>query len=150
MNGVITEQDRVAKLIKQFSKFIIVGVVNTGLDFLVLNILIRLTGITAGKEIFVLNTISFSVAVINSYFLNKYWTFQDQTSRGEPVKFSQFIAVSVVGVILNSLVLTAITTSVAPLFGLGAVLWANIAKLFATGISLIWNFIGYKFFVFKR
>jgi putative flippase GtrA len=139
------------KLLKQFSKFIIVGGVNTGIDFLVLNILIYVTDITAGVELFVLNSISFSIAVVNSYFMNKRWTFQDKTqTEQEPIKFSRFIAVSVVGVIINGLVLTGITTSIAPLFGLSAVLWANIAKLMATGISLIWNFIGYKLFVFKR
>ncbi|MEK9151511.1 MAG: GtrA family protein [Patescibacteria group bacterium] len=144
-------QAPLVKLIKQFSKFIIVGGINTGIDFLVLNILIYLTGITSGIELFVLNSISFSVAVVNSYFMNKRWTFQDKTrTQQEPFKFSQFFAVSVVGIIINGLVLTAITTSIPPLFGLSAVLWANIAKLAATGISLVWNFVGYKFFVFKR
>lgn len=139
------------KLLKQFSKFIIVGGVNTGIDFLILNILIYVTGITAGGELFVLNSLSFSIAVVNSYFMNKRWTFQDKTqTEQEPVKFSQFFAVSIVGIIINGLVLTGITTSVSPIFGLSAVLWANIAKLMATGISLIWNFIGYKFFVFKK
>src|SRR3990167_1090996 len=146
-----TGQNPLAKLIKQFSKFIIVGGVNTGIDFLILNILIYLTGITAGIELFILNSISFSVAVVNSYFMNKYWTFQDKTkTEQEPIKFSQFFAVSIVGIIINGFVLTGITTYIPPLFGLSAVLWANIAKLMATGFSLIWNFIGYKFFVFKK
>jgi putative flippase GtrA len=139
------------KLAKQAAKFVIVGGINTGIDFLVLNILIYLTGITAGAELFVLNSISFSIAVINSYFMNKYWTFQDKTqTKQEPIKFSRFLAISVVGVVINGLVLTGITTSISPLFGLSAVLWANFAKLAATGVSLIWNFIGYKFFVFKK
>ncbi len=145
------ERSPLMKLVRQFSKFIIVGGVNTGIDFLVLNILIYITGITAGIELFVLNSISFSVAVVNSYFMNKRWTFQDKTRAAQdPIKFSQFFAVSVVGIIINGLVLTGITTGITPLFGLSAVLWANIAKLMATGISLIWNFVGYKFFVFKR
>ncbi|OGI22455.1 MAG: hypothetical protein A2808_03065 [Candidatus Moranbacteria bacterium RIFCSPHIGHO2_01_FULL_55_24] len=144
-------QNPLAKLVKQFSKFIIVGGVNTGIDFLVLNILIYLTGITAGIELFVLNTISFSVAVINSYFMNKRWTFEDKSvSEKEPVKFSQFLAVSVVGIIINGGVLSGITYFIPPLFGLSAVLWANVAKLMATGLSLVWNFVGYKFFVFKK
>lgn len=139
------------KLTKQIIKFGIVGGINTGIDFLVLNILIYLTGITAGAELFVLNSISFSIAVINSYFLNKHWTFQDKTqTEQEPIKFSRFLAISVVGVVINGLVITGITTSIAPLFGLSAVLWTNVAKLIATGVSLIWNFIGYKFFVFKK
>lgn len=139
------------KLARQVIKFVLVGGVNTSIDFLILNILIYLTGITAGAELFVLNSISFSIAVVNSYFMNKYWTFQDKTStQQESFKFSQFFAVSIVGIIINGLVLTGITTSISPLFGLSAVLWANFAKLAATIFSLIWNFIGYKFFVFKK
>lgn len=145
------EESSFAKLAKQVIKFVIVGGVNTGIDFLVLNILIYVTGITAGVEIFILNSISFSLAVVNSYFMNKRWTFQDKTqTEQEPIKFSRFLAVSVVGVIINGLVLTGITTSIAPLFGLSEILWANVAKLAATGASLIWNFVGYKFFVFKK
>jgi putative flippase GtrA len=146
------ETDSPAKLIKQFSKFIIVGGINTVIDFLVLNILISVTGITSGAELFILNSISFSIAVVNSYFMNKYWTFQDKTqTKKEPVKFSQFLAVSLVGIVINGGVLSLITAYVAiPFVFITPVMWANIAKLFATGISLIWNFIGYKFFVFKR
>ena len=145
------DQNIFLKLAKQFSKFIIVGGINTSIDFLILNILIYITGITAGVELFILNCISFSVAVINSYFMNKHWTFEDKTkTEQEPVKFSQFLAVSIVGIVINGLVLTSITTYIPPLFGLSAVLWAKIAKLLATGFSLIWNFIGYKFFVFKK
>src|SRR3989338_8311081 len=145
------DQNLFLKLAKQFSKFIIVGGINTSIDFLILNILIYITGITAGVELFILNCISFSVAVINSYFMNKHWTFEDKTkTEQEPVKFSQFLAVSIVGIVINGLVLTSITTYIPPLFGLSAILWANIAKLLATGFSLIWNFIGYKFFVFKK
>lgn len=145
------DQGLFLKLVKQFSKFIIVGGINTGIDFLILNILIYITGITAGVELFILNCVSFSVAVVNSYFMNKHWTFQDKTKpEQEPIKFSQFLAVSIVGIIINGLILTSITSYISPLFGLSAVFWANIAKLMATGVSLIWNFIGYKFFVFKK
>jgi len=28
--------------------------------------------------------------------------------------------------------------------------WANVALLVATLVSLVWNFVGYKFFVFEK
>ena len=138
------------RIIRQFSKFILVGGVNTGIDFLVLNALMYVTGITGGSGIFMLNMISFSVAVVNSYFMNKYWTFQDLRKEGEETKFAQFIAVSLAGAALNSSIVAVFTTLVAPMFGLSPQLWANVGKLLATGASLVWNFIGYKLFVFKR
>ncbi len=144
----------IQRLIKQFSKFVIVGGVNTGIDFAVLNTLIYLTGITKGWELFVLNCISFSVAVVNSYYMNKRWTFKEAAAgivdKNAAVQFSQFFIVSVIGITINGAILTGITTLVAPPFGMSEQLWANFAKLVATGASLVWNFIGYKLFVFKK
>ncbi|GBE16260.1 GtrA-like protein [bacterium BMS3Abin15] len=140
----------IKKLIKQFSKFVVVGVINTAIDFLVLNLEMVLTGITSGPYIFLFNSISFSVATVNSYFMNKHWTFQDQEKSHEAVKFSQFLAVSVVGISINGGVVYFITTFIEPFFGMDPLLWANIAKIVATGLSLIWNFIGYKLWVFKK
>ncbi|MFZ2226323.1 MAG: GtrA family protein [Candidatus Moraniibacteriota bacterium] len=137
-------------ILKQIVKFVIVGGINTGIDFLVLNIEMALTGITSGLGMLVLNTISFSVATTNSFFMNKRWTFEDKGASQEGVKFSQFLLVSIIGIIINTGVVYLITSFTTPLFGLSPQLWANVAKLLATGISLVWNFIGYKFFVFKR
>lgn len=144
----------IAQTVKQFSKFIIVGGVNTGIDFAVLNVLMYMTEVNSGPTLFVLNCISFSVAVVNSYYMNKRWTFKEAATNSDgtqtTVQFSQFFAVSVVGILINGAILTGITTLIPAPFGLGAQLWANVAKLFATGASLVWNFIGYKLFVFKK
>jgi len=151
IQGILADPIRLRRIIKQFAKFIIVGGINTGIDFLVLNTLIYITGIESGPSLFLLNSTSFSVAVINSYFMNKRWTFQDKTKTEQvTVKFSAFFIISIIGLVINGLVLTSITTYIAPFFGLSALLWANFAKLFATGFSLVWNFIGYKLFVFKK
>lgn len=151
IQNILTDPIRLKRIIKQFTKFVIVGGINTGIDFLVLNILMNLTGIESGSELFFLNSISFSVAVINSYFMNKYWTFQDKTKmEQEPIKFSAFFIISVIGLLVNGLILTSITTYISAPFEISSKLWANIAKLFATGFSMVWNFVGYKLFVFKK
>lgn len=137
-------------ILKQLAKFIIVGGINTGIDFLVLNIEMILTGITSGPSMLILNSISFSAATTNSFFMNKRWTFEDKGDKKDGVKFSQFLIVSIIGITINGGVVYLITSFVDPLFGLNPQLWANVAKLFATGISLVWNFIGYKFIVFKK
>ena len=141
------------KLIAQFSKFALIGFSNTAIDFGVLNFLMWWTGFYSGKWIILLNVIAFSVAVINSYFWNKFWTFKARKA-DEPdeiaKEFSQFIIVTIIGVVINTGIVFGVTTLISPLFGLNAGLWANLAKATATGISLIWNFIGYKFIVFKK
>lgn len=135
---------------KQFVKFALVGALNTGVDFLVLNIEMLITGITSGPLMFVQNIISFSIATTNSYFLNKHWTFRDKSKSQEGFKFAQFLTISVIGAFINSAIVYSATTFLDPMFNLSPTLWANLTKLLATGISLIWNFLGYKFIVFKK
>lgn len=138
------------RIFKQFFRFVVIGIINTGIDFLVLNIEMWLTGITSGSFMFVQNAVSFGVATINSYFLNKKWAFEDTSHHDQAKKFSSFMSVSIVGILINSTIVYLITTFIPPLLGINDVLWANLAKVFATGISLVWNFIGYKFLVFKK
>ncbi len=142
-----------SKFIRQFSKFVVIGLMNTAIDFSILNLLMWQTGIYKGKWIILLNAIAFTVAVINSYFWNKYWTFRakEADEPGEIAKeFSQFIVVTLIGLAINSGIVYGVTTFIPPFFGLSLELWANLAKAAATGLSLIWNFIGYKFIVFKK
>lgn len=134
----------------QFGKFFIVGLVNTGLDFGILNLLMWMTKTYEGGNIAIFNTISFSVAVLNSYLLNKYWTFEDKNASKVPMQFAKFFAVAAIGWGLNTLILVSITTYVSPVFGLSRALWANFAKAAATAVVLAWNFVGYKFLVFKK
>ncbi len=151
---VALTETRIARLVKQFSKFIIVGGVNTGIDFAILNVLMYLTSINSGPMLFLLNCISFSVAVVNSYYMNRRWTFKEAAAglgdKKATIQFSQFFVVSIIGIIINGAILTGITTIFAAPFGISDQLWANVAKLFATGASLVWNFVGYKLFVFKK
>jgi putative flippase GtrA len=141
------------QLVKQFTKFVIIGFMNTIIDFGVLNLLMWLTGVYKGSWIILLNAISFSIAVTNSYFWNKYWTFRAKET-GQPAmvakEFSQFVMITLIGLGINTSIVYGVTTLIPPLFGIGPELWANLAKAAATAISLIWNFIGYKFIVFKR
>lgn len=135
--------------ILQFIKFSLIGGLNTIIDFGVLNFLMWLTRIYQGPLILLFNTISFTTAVINSYFWNKYWTFQEKEKKGIPVQFFKFLIISIIGAIINGGIVFSVTTYISPFFGLSHELWANLAKVVATAAGLIWNFIGYKFWAFK-
>lgn len=130
----------------QFSKFVMVGVLNTSIDFGVLNFLVAATGITGGASIISLNASAFCAAVFNSYFWNKRWVFAGRPGG----KFISFLIITIIGVGINSGIVFFITTFVPPIAELDRTLWVNFAKALATGISLFWNFMGYKLIVFKR
>lgn len=139
-----------APLAGQFIRFAIIGLINTGVDFLVLNLLIWATGIKEGNGLIPLNIISFTVAVINSYILNKRWAFKDQTTGDTAKKFTNFLIISVIGALINTAIVRFGATNIEPLFGLSQILWVNVVKAVATGVSLVWNFVGYKLLVFKK
>jgi putative flippase GtrA len=61
-----------------------------------------------------------------------------------------FLLVSIFGVVINTIIVRILTSN-AGLFGtLSATERLFVAKVAATSISLIWNFIGYKALVFKK
>ncbi len=146
----IKKELKLHPVIGQFSRFVIVGLINTGIDYAILFLLSHLTGITSGNGIIPLNVISFSIATTNSYLLNKRWSFHDRTEGDHGRKLSMFLLVSLVGVIINTTVVRLLTSNGHLLVGIDETLRLLIAKVAATGLSLIWNFLGYKAFVFKK
>lgn len=158
-------------VVLQFAKFGAVGALNTLLDLGILNFLIYLTGFFAGIHYSAFKSFSFIIANINAYFWNKYWTFQktrtyaddtqtnaEKNLRGSALspresasfkEFSQFFIVSVIGLGINVGLASFVVNIIGPQGSVSAESWANIGALVATFASLIWNFIGYKLFVFK-
>ncbi len=151
----------------EFWRFAIVGVINTLINFAILNLLSHLTGKDSGTAALGYAAIAFTIATVNSYLLNKNWSFKDHEHEHAAKKFTMFLLVSLVGLIINSGTIYAITTYIKVPAGLlssvistvpvvaekfvdPGVLWLNIAAVVATCLALIWNFIGYKFFVFKK
>ncbi len=144
--------------IYQFVKFCIIGLLNASLDFGVLNLLSLYTGLTSGIIIGGVNVPGFIVAATNSYFWNKFWVFARKentnlpTQAGGKTNYSDvitFIPIVISGAVINSVIVIFISTYIHPLFGLSGAQWLNISKLIASAIALAWNFIGFKFFVFK-
>jgi putative flippase GtrA len=126
-----------------------VGLVNTAINFAVLNILSWLTGVKSGPHIIYLSIIAFIAATTNSYYMNKHWAFKDPSTGDFGKEFSMFLLVSVGGAAINSGTIYLITTHIQPILGLSATIWLNFANLVGIGFGLIWNFIGYRAFVFK-
>jgi putative flippase GtrA len=198
----------------QLVRFLGIGFLNTAVDFTVLNLLAVSFGLYTGLGVGVINVISFSAAVLHSYFWNKHWAFGNKQSQDEfwrnfsqaavagflgaavlvlavvgaamKLKFSfflllllilffgelalwkifglaakplaarsdkeflLFLAVSVIGTLLNSGIVASATAFFPPQFGMSQQLWTNLIKAGATAISLIWNFSGFKLLVFRR
>ena len=142
----------------QITKFGAVGAFNTIIDFGVFNLLMllsyrdfaaRIVSGYGGSLLFVLllNTPGFMIAVINSFYWNKWWVFPKNNNEKAATNFPQFLLITVLGSLINSGIVWG--TTVISAAGLSSPTFFNVAKAGATIITLIWNFLGYKFIVFK-
>ncbi len=145
-----------AKKIKPFffqlTKFGATGAANFAVDIGILALLVIIFyphGDIPTISFAIFKSTSFVLATINSYVWNKYWSFQDKESSDILQEFGKFVLVSSVGLVLNVIVAT-IVKSLHGLTSLDPKTWAAISAMVASVAVLTWNFIGYKFLVFKK
>lgn len=111
----------------EFIRFCLVGVVNTGVDFTVFTILSNL-----GVLLLIAQCISYTCGVLNSFLLNRTWTFRGRNqSSGQLIRFMA----------LNLGTLT-ITYGLLVYFRYHMVWPLLVCKLGATGLSFVINFLG--------
>jgi len=136
-------------IVFQGAKFFLVGTLNTFIDLGVLNLLIFVSGIARGIFYSLFKGISFLTATINSYFFNKYWTFE---KKEKPTfkEFSKFLGTVGIGLLINVGVASFIVNFIGPQFGISEKIWANIGAFIAVFFAFLWNFLASKFFVFKK
>ena len=116
---------------KQLTTFAVIGILNTAIDITIYTLLIWLT-----VPLLLAIIISTTVGMIGSYFLNRRFTFK--TNR-QPIV--QFICITVTGLwVLQPVVIWLLIQ----LLGITSTLGLSMAKLAATSISLMWNFVWYR------
>lgn len=123
------------KLIAQFMKFGVVGVIAFVIDYGLLIVLTEPFGI----NYLVSATISFTVSVIFNYLASMHYVFKHKEGMSRRREFIIFVILSVIGLLINN-----------------ACMWAGvellgihylITKIAATFIVMIWNFITRKIFL---
>ena len=139
------------KELGRFCKFGIVGAVGAVVDFVVLNIMkLLFEGIGFGVGWFAVvepdviqlaaaNTISFSAAVLSNFTWNRLWTFPESRERPLGSQLVQFSIVNVLGWAINTGLLLVMDQYVFQNF-VSERLSYNLAKAFAIGVVLFWNF----------
>ena len=122
----------------QALRFALVGILNTAVDGGLYFLLTRWLGL--GELKILAKAMSYSVAVLNSYYWNRSWTF---ASRGSPRStFVPFVLASPLGLAINSGVMYASMH----LFGLND----SLAFFLATAVTFFCNFSVNKLVVFRK
>lgn len=154
----------IAPSLFEFARYAVVGTLSASIDFAILNALSHTTGITTGIHVGWINVPGFFIGTINGYLWNKLWVFHEEihpskffrangTLRGKYLEHTfgdlpKFIAVTLGGLVVSSVCVVFITTYIPPPQGFSPTAWLNIAKAVASFAAILWNFIGYKVFVF--
>jgi putative flippase GtrA len=135
-------------IFEQFGKFAAVGTLNTLLNLAVLNACIAITGIAKGLPYSGFVVIAFFVATTNSYFWNKFWTFQS-TQPLSAAEYGRFALFTLCGALLNVGAATLVVNVIGAPASISANLWANVGGLAGVAVSFLWNFISYRRIVFR-
>lgn len=128
-------------------RFAMVGVVNTIVDFGILSVL----AIFFGLPVFIANIISTSCALMVSYLLNKKAVFGDGDKHNTR-QIIKFLVVTLSGLwFLQSIVIVFTWWVLYGIMGVyQSVLFLLVGKAFATVASLVWNYLWYSRFVFRK
>lgn len=125
------------ELIKKILKFGVVGIAGIFIDF----------GSTfIAKEIiflnpYVSNSIGFCIAASFNYLLNRKWTFRDKNPQVLS-QFFQFFGISIVGLILNNLLILLFQEYLSIPF--------YVSKFIAIGVVFFWNYFANAKITFKN
>ncbi len=146
-------QQQPSAWLRQMLRFALVGGLNTCIDLLILNCLLWLSPTTNTAVLLAYNMLAFSLGALNSFLLNKYWTFgqRQRTTRSELVRFS---LVTLAGIAWSSCVIwlasTALRTNVWFALHENALLWANASKVIAIASSALLSYLVMRLWVFVR
>jgi putative flippase GtrA len=134
------------RLLGQVLRFGLVGGLNTLVDLLILNGLLWLFPTTSTLMLLAYNFLAYSMGAVNSFLLNKYWTFgsRQKMIRGE---LARFTLTTLCGIGWSSAILWLASTLLHPIL-VNATVWANASKVVAiVGTALI-SYLGMRLWVF--
>ncbi|HQK86831.1 MAG TPA: GtrA family protein, partial [Acidobacteriota bacterium] len=146
------------KQVWQFTRFAVVGALNTGIDFAITNILVLMLQPSSGVVLFLISVVACGVATLNSYVLNRRWTFADAfgpADRAEKLKFAAVAGLSMAINTTSFLFLVRFLPRYLPpelpewLGVPGFILVVNLAKFGGVLAAFILSFLGFRFGVFK-
>lgn len=123
----------------QFARYVMVGVSNVLLDFVIY------LSLTRGWEFWRFhylwaNSLSFIVVVTWSFFWNKHWTFQERSQKHH-TQYLKFLTITVAGLGIYQ---TILYIGIEKLF-----LYDVAAKLLAIPLMTLWNFIMHRMWTFR-
>jgi len=134
----------------QLAKFLLIGALFALFDLVILNSLMGYFGIAKGTAYSIFVTISFVIVTSAKYIADKYWAFEKPEKEGVGMEFTGFFIITLISGVIHIGVASLIVNIIGPQFGILPLVWANVGKILGITVASVWNFLGYKFVVFKK
>src|SRR5437773_7437604 len=132
--------------VRQVIRFGLVGGLNTLVDVLILNMLLLLFPSNSTRMILIFSAIAYSLGGVNSFLLNKYWTFgyRQRTTWREVVRF---IVTTLCGIGWSSIILWLASNALHSIL-INPTIWANASKVIAISGTALISYLGMSLWVF--
>ncbi len=132
----------------QIVRFGIVGVLNTTVDIIALNILLWRFPTHDANLLLFYNSIAYILGALNSFGFNKYWTFKHrQAVTGSEIL--RFAIVNIIGILCNDGIIWSVA-SISHTLIANPILWANASKGCAIIGTASVSYLGMRLWVFSR
>jgi putative flippase GtrA len=139
----------------RFTKFALVGISGTLIDFFFLNLFIQRFNIDNISA----KTFSFCIAVFNNFIWNRLWTYPESRNLPFGKQFSKYLIVSIIGLLINISIFAIANQSLIRVFNgfslsilpfSPSIISANTSAAIATIVVLFWNYFINRFWTFKN
>gem|GEM_PF-69120 len=141
------EQGRV-----QFIRSLAVGLAATIADMGMLILLKELLGLR--NHTMIAATIAFIFGLVTNYLLSTFWAFRGLNTKKRGVEFLIFAIISVIGLIMNNLIIKLFEDVLGPHQFFGSLLPADkyyiVGKIVATVVVFVWNFGMRKILLYSK
>lgn len=127
------------------ARFGLVGIVNTAVDFVVLNILVGIFHVPLVPA----NIASTTAALLTSFTLNKKAVFRDADGSGTR-QLALFLVITLIGIWLVQGTVLALAHNALLKIGMSDAIALNLGKLAGISCGLIWNYLWYSRVVFRK
>jgi len=138
----------------RFLKFALVGSIGAIIDFGIFNLFVSYFSVKA----VIASIISFVAAVISNFLWNRFWTYPDSRKKGFTSQLTQFVVVSIVGLLiravsfvpLENIVLNLTTRSVNSITIVSPqTISHNITLAILIIVVMFWNFFANRYWTYN-
>lgn len=128
----------------QAAKYFLVGIFVTVIDLKLFELLVWILDPIIAKGM------SFLISTFVKYWGNKHWTFEKPERENIAQEIFQFVIVTIVGLGIDIGSFFYFIKIMGPQLGTPEDIWIKLSVILAALVAAVWNFLGYKFLVFKK